>query len=167
MRTANDTTCDLKDAQHPLSISVVEVTKEINIPLIDPASGITEDLIQRLVHTFYDRVLQDDDLGPIFRGALSLRWDAHLATMVDFWSSIALRTGRYGGRPQLTHRGLGLKTHHFQRWLALFASTAQDVCEPEAASFFIDRAHRIADSWQIGLNIGPKSLRLPSEQNPL
>jgi hemoglobin len=27
--------------------------------------------------------------------------------------------------------------------------------------FFRDRAHRIADSLQIGLGIGPKALRLP------
>ncbi|NIX75905.1 group III truncated hemoglobin [Microvirga terricola] len=132
------------------------------IPLIEPATGVTEDVIRCLVETFYDRVLRDDELGPIFRQALAQRWSEHLAIMVDFWSSIALRTGRYQGKPQQAHRGLELVEGHFERWLTLFEATAREVCEPEVALFFIDRAHRIADSLQIGLNIGPKALHLPS-----
>ncbi len=131
------------------------------IPLIEPARGVTEDMIRRLVETFYDRVLQDEELGPIFRQALSHRWNEHLAIMVDFWSSIALRTGRYQGKPQQAHRGMALVEGHFERWLALFEATAREVCEHDVAEFFIDRARRVADSLQIGLNIGPKALRLP------
>ena len=131
------------------------------IPLIEPARGVTEDLIRRLVETFYDRVLEDEELGPIFRRALSHRWSEHLAIMVDFWSSVALRTGRYQGKPQVAHRGMALMEGHFERWLALFEATAREVCEPDVADLFIDRAHRIADSLQIGLNIGPKALNLP------
>lgn len=70
------------------------------IPLIEPARGVTEDTIRRLVETFYDRVLRDGELGPIFHRALSHRWNEHLALMVDFWSSVALRTGRYQGKPR-------------------------------------------------------------------
>jgi hemoglobin len=132
------------------------------IPLIEPAKGVTEEMIRRLVTTFYERVLQDGELGPIFRQALAHRWSEHLAIMVDFWSSIALRTGRYRGRPQAAHRSLGLVEAHFERWLALFEATAHEVCEPDIAHFFIDRAQRIADSLQVGLNLGPKALRLPS-----
>ncbi len=77
--------------------------------------------------------------------------------MVAFWSSVALTTGRYMGKPHLAHRGLGLSPHHFRRWLALFEATARDTCG-EAAPFFIDRAHRIADSLMIGLDIGLKAL---------
>ena len=70
------------------------------IPLIKPARGATEDMIRHLGVTFYERVLQDAELGPIFRRALSHRWDEHLVIMVDFWSSVALRSGRYQGKPQ-------------------------------------------------------------------
>jgi hemoglobin len=132
------------------------------IPLIEPARGVTEETIRLLVETFYDRVLRDEELGPIFRRALAHRWNEHLAIMVDFWSSIALRTGRYQGKPHVAHRDLGLREDHFGRWLALFEATARKVCEPHVADFFIDRAQRIADSLQIGLNIGPKALDLPS-----
>jgi hemoglobin len=137
------------------------VASTITIPLIEPARGITEDMIRRLVVTFYDRVLEDGELGPIFRRALSHRWDEHLAVIVDFWSSVALRTGRYQGKPQQAHRGMALVEEHFARWLALFEASAREVCEPNVAELFIDRAGRIADSLQIGLNIGPKALHLP------
>jgi hemoglobin len=132
-----------------------------SIPIVSPAEGVTEDLIRQLVETFYDRVIRDPELGPIFHKALSGRWSAHLRLMVDFWSSIALRTGRYQGKPQAAHMGLRLTPELFARWLALFEATAQELCEPDVAAFFIDRAQRIADSLQIGLGIGPKALRLP------
>ena len=132
-----------------------------SIPIVSPAEGVSEELIRALVEAFYDRVIRDPELGPIFHQALSGRWSQHLALMVDFWSSIALRTGRYGGKPQAAHFGLNLTPELFGRWLELFEATAQEVCAPEAAAFFVDRARRIADSLQIGLGIGPKALRLP------
>ena len=48
--------------------------------------------------------------------------------MVDFWLSIALRTGRYEGKPQVAHRGMALLEGQFERWLALFEATAREVC---------------------------------------
>lgn len=132
-----------------------------SIPLIEPAKGVTEDIIRRLVRSFYSRVLQDPELGSIFQKALAHRWDEHLAIMDDFWSSIALRTGRYHGKPQAAHQGLALSGPNFERWLALFEETARETCEPDVAAFFIDRASRIADSLQIGLGIWPKALKLP------
>ncbi|MCG7391891.1 group III truncated hemoglobin [Microvirga sp. ACRRW] len=132
-----------------------------SIPLIAPAEGVTEEMIRELVVTFYDRVLKDPELGPIFHNALSSRWSEHLAIMVDFWSSIALRTARYSGKPQAAHFGLALTPELFTRWLDLFEKTAREIFEPDAAEFFIVRAQRIAESLQIGLGIGPKALRLP------
>ena len=131
------------------------------IPLMQPRVAVSEEMIRGLVHAFYARVLEDPELGPIFRRALDHRWDEHLATMVDFWSSVALGTGRYGGKPHLAHRTLGLAPQNFSRWLTLFQGTACEVCG-EAAAFFVDRAHRIAGSLMIGLNIGPNALDLPA-----
>jgi hemoglobin len=131
------------------------------IPLAQSRAAITETMIERLVHLFYARGLEDEILSPIFRTRLSGRWDAHLATMVDFWSSVALVTGRYGGKPHVAHQPLGLLPEHFSRWLSLFERTAREVCG-DAAEFFIDRARRIADSLMIGLDIGPKALNLGS-----
>ncbi|PWR19919.1 hemoglobin [Zavarzinia compransoris] len=123
---------------------------------------LSEPLVEQLVHAFYARVRADAALGPIFEARLAGRWDAHLGKMVDFWSSIALKSGRYVGQPHVAHQSLGLAPEHFERWLGLFEETVATVCTGPAAAFFIDRAHRIADSLQIGLNIGPKALQIPT-----
>ena len=122
---------------------------------------ISETLVAHLVDTFYRRIRQDPVLGPIFEARLQGRWDTHLAAMGDFWSSVTMLTGRYRGKPHVAHEPLGLTPEHFQRWLGLFEATVGDLCTGPAAALFIDRAHRIADSLQIGLNIGPKALNLP------
>jgi hemoglobin len=56
--------------------------------------GISEPMIETLVHAFYARVRQDAVLGPIFDGAIGDGWDAHLAKLCDFWSSVLLGTAR-------------------------------------------------------------------------
>jgi hemoglobin len=132
-----------------------------SIPLVQHhGAGITEATIRSLVEAFYRRVRRDPLLGPVFEPVLSNRWEAHMDLLVDFWSSVILRTGRYGGRPHSAHAGLGLEPRHFERWLALFETTAREICPPAAAAVFVDRANRIAESLQIGLGIGPKALDL-------
>jgi hemoglobin len=66
--------------------------------------------------------------------------------MVAFWSSVALMTGSYHGRPVPKHAGLPVTWEHFQRWLALFRETARETCTPEGAAHVIERAERIAQS---------------------
>lgn len=123
---------------------------------------VSEALIERVVHDFYGLVRQDAMLGPIFEERIGDGWDAHLATLVDFWSSLTLMSGRYAGKPHTAHFGLGLRTEHFERWLALFERVVNTHCAGPAAALFIGRARRVADSLQIGLNIGDKALHLPA-----
>jgi hemoglobin len=66
--------------------------------------------------------------------------------MVAFWSSVALMTGRYHGRPVPAHVGLPVGWAQFERWLALFRETARETCPPEGAAHVIERAERIARS---------------------
>ncbi len=125
-------------------------------------TSISEDLITAIVHDFYDRIRRDLVLGPIFNARIGEHWDLHLSTLVDFWSSIALKTGRYGGKPHVVHQGLDVTPEHFEHWLKMFEATVSQHCAGEAADFFLDRARRIAESLQIGLNIGPNALKLPT-----
>lgn len=113
-------------------------------------TGLDDAMITRLVHGFYDRVRGDALLGPIFADRVS-NWTTHLETMVDFWSSVALMTGRYHGAPMPKHLPLPVDGVHFDRWLTLFRQTAHDVCPPEGAAWVIERAERIAAS--IHMNI--------------
>jgi hemoglobin len=115
------------------------------------AAGVTEPMIETLVRTFYARVRRDPLIGPIFNGAIH-DWDAHLAKLCDFWSSVTLMTGRYKGTPMRVHAELpGITREHFLRWLALFQATALTTCPAAAADLFVDRASRIAESLQMGI----------------
>lgn len=110
-------------------------------------TGITDEMIGDLVTRFYGRVREDALLGPVF--AVVMNWDEHLARLKDFWSSVVLMSGRYHGSPMRVHMPLNLTGHHFDRWLDLFEQTAREICPPAAAALFIDKARRIADSFEM------------------
>lgn len=121
-------------------------------------TGIDEPMIERLVRAFYDRARRDPEIGPIFESQVQ-DWDAHLAQMCAFWSSVALMSGRYHGQPMAIHLPLPIDTPHFDRWLTLFAETAEEICPPAAAAHFLERAHRIADSLELGIAVHKGELR--------
>jgi hemoglobin len=115
-------------------------------------TGIDEAMIHKLVHAFYGKVREDAVLGPVFDAKVE-DWDEHLAKLCDFWSSVALMTGRFTGKPMQAHMPLAIDAGHFRRWLGLFRETAAEVCPPAAAAFFVDRAERIAESLQLGIAV--------------
>ena len=113
-------------------------------------TGIDDAMIERLVRTFYGRVQADPLIGPVFAARIA-DWEAHIAKLCAFWSSVALMTGRYHGQPMQTHLQLPIAAEHFDRWIAIFEATANELCPPEAAAHFIERARRIADSFELGM----------------
>jgi hemoglobin len=134
-------------------------------------TGIDDAMIDRLVRAFYARARLDPLLGPIFERHVG-DWEAHFARMGDFWSSVALMSGRYHGQPMAAHFPLPIDTPHFNRWLELFAAAAREICPPAAAAHFIERAHRIADSLELGIaaskgKIRSRPTRPASTQPPL
>ncbi|MDF2114651.1 group III truncated hemoglobin [Roseiarcaceae bacterium H3SJ34-1] len=114
---------------------------------------LDEAMIHAVVHGFYDKIRNDELLGPIFNGAIAAEaWPRHLAKMCDFWSATLLRTGRYEGHPLRPHLALpGIGEAHFRRWLSLFRSTVRELCPPDAAALFLDRAMRIAHSFRLAI----------------
>ena len=60
-------------------------------------------------------------------------------------------SGRYHGQPLARHLPLPIDARHFDRWLALFAQTAWDICPQPAAERFILLSRRIAESLELGL----------------
>ncbi len=110
----------------------------------------SEDEISRLVHAFYARVRKDDVLGPLFNTHID-DWDGHLVKLVDFWSSMLLRTGRFSGAPMPRHAVLpGLTAELFQHWLALFRETAAAQPNRAMAGQAVVMAERIARSLWMG-----------------
>lgn len=117
--------------------------------------GIDEHLIRRVVDRFYALARQDEVIGPIFMVAVpDERWQQHLDTIVDFWSSMLLGTRRYDGRPLRKHLILpNLGDEHFSRWLALFRKTVEELCQPDVAAFWADRSERIGNSFRINVRM--------------
>lgn len=113
-------------------------------------TGLSEEMLRRIVHAFYEKVRRDDLLGPIFRSRIG-DWGPHLDRMVDFWSSVALMTGRYHGAPVPAHADLPIEWRHFERWLSLFRETARQICPTRGADHLIERAERIARSLHIAV----------------
>ncbi len=113
-------------------------------------TGIDESMIESLVRGFYARVRQDPLIGPVFESRIA-DWEPHLQKMFAFWSSLILQSGRYHGQPMARHLPLPVDAQHFDRWLALFEETARALCPPAAADLFIERAHRVAESLELGI----------------
>ncbi|WP_269714923.1 group III truncated hemoglobin [Caulobacter sp. NIBR2454] len=116
------------------------------------AVGVTEAMIEDLVHAFYAKVRADAVLGPIFDGVIGDHWDEHLSKLCDFWSSVLLASGRYSGAPMQVHAALPqIQAEHFGQWLALFKTTAAELWPKPAAELVCARADMIAKSFQYGI----------------
>ena len=113
---------------------------------------MTESDIARLVDLFYARVREDEVLGPVFNGAID-DWPHHLGKLQAFWSSVMLTTGRYKGSPvaaHVRHQG-AIDPEMFERWLALWRTTAREVLAAADAEEIIVKAERIAESLGLAL----------------
>ncbi len=121
------------------------------------ALGVDEAFISRLVDTFYGRVLSHPQLGPVFDARLAGRWPQHMEKMKSFWSSVAFRSGAYGGKPVQAHMGVANMTPDlFPQWLDLFAATLDDIApSAEAKAWFMATAERIAKSLTLSLFYNP------------
>lgn len=118
-------------------------------------------LIKEVVHAFYDRVRQHPVLAPVFNNTIK-DWGPHLATMVDFWSSVMNTSGRYKGQPMPKHQALAdVSPGHFAIWLGLFEDTVTDLCEPDVAERFMEKSQMIARSLQLGM-FGLPGLKSPA-----
>lgn len=113
---------------------------------------ISDEGLRRVVTVFYARVRQDAELGPIFNDAIQ-NWPEHLEKLTDFWSSVMLTTGQYKGRPVPAHlkHQARITPMLFQRWLALWTETTNELMTPRAASALQGKAARIAESLQLAL----------------
>jgi len=114
--------------------------------------GMDDSGLGQLVDAFYARIRQDEALGPIFNDAVD-DWPEHIGKLTDFWSSVMLGSGRYKGQPVPAHRKHRdrISPALFDRWLALWARTTDEMMLPEVASALQERAGRIAESLQLAL----------------
>lgn len=116
---------------------------------------ITELALEAMVRRFYDKARHDAQLGPVFEAGVH-DWEAHIATLTAFWSSVMLTSGRYHGRPMQAHMRLPIQPDMFGRWLGLWGETAQELFAPELADRFRVKASTIAKSLQLAMFFRPE-----------
>jgi hemoglobin len=117
-----------------------------------PPSSLDESKLAALVDRFYDRVRIDPLLGPVFNPRVD-DWDAHKVLMTSFWATVALRSGHYRGNPLAKHQPLPIDVGHFQRWLALWRKTANDLLDAESATLMVGYAERIGYGMRVGMGL--------------
>ena len=114
--------------------------------------GITEDSLKALVDAFYAKVRLDPLIGPVFNSAID-DWPEHLGKLQAFWSSVMLTSGRYKGRPLPAHvkHSDSISPASFERWLALWGETTDEMLDAASAAALQDKAGRIAESLSLGI----------------
>jgi truncated hemoglobin YjbI len=113
-------------------------------------ASVSEEALDALVRAFYAAARKDELIGPVFARAVA-DWEGHYGTVRDFWSRALLDTTRYSGFPFTVHTHLNLEPAHFDRWLAIFRSTARETLPPEAARRAILKVESMSKCFQAGL----------------
>ena len=111
--------------------------------------------IERFVELFYERMLEDDQLAPIFVDVAEIDLSQHLPHIKNYWSKLLLGDPSYQRHTMNIHRQLhskrALKSSDFDRWVATFVATV----DSNFAGINADRAkrvaHTIAENMQKGL----------------
>ncbi len=106
------------------------------------------DDIKTLVNTFYERVQNDDLIGPVFNDVIQDRWPSHLEKMHRFWQTVLLYEHTYSGSPFPPHAKLPIDKKHFERWLNLFNRTVDELFAGENAEKAKLQAHRMALTFE-------------------
>lgn len=116
----------------------------------EKVNEITEVHINRLVHTFYDNVRIDPVIGPVFHAAVH-DWPEHLDKLTRFWCSIMLAARTYKGNPLAVHFDIPIRPDMFDRWLDLWAETADSIFNPDIAQQFKATANSMGSRMRFAL----------------
>jgi hemoglobin len=99
--------------------------------------------VELLVRRFYQAVIPDEILGPIF-AAMEVDWSVHLPKMVDFWAGRLLGLRGYEGNPVGAHLPVlercPFGEAELQRWLELWTETVDELFTGELAEGAKQRA---------------------------
>lgn len=119
---------------------------------------------ERLVRAFYGRALADPLIGWIFTDVAHLDLEAHVPAIASFWETVLLGADSYSGgafRPHAAlHARVALRPGHFERWLALWRATVDDLFAGPRAELAKSHAMRVAAAFQRRL------LSFPSPDRP-
>ena len=90
----------------------------------------TPDAIREFIRRFYDKVLADDQLGPIFLDVAAIDIEEHREILEAFWRKLLLGEKAYDRHMMDIHRAVhkrhGFSEDNFRRWLQYFEATLDE-----------------------------------------
>ncbi len=126
--------------------------------------------IERLVNTFYTKVRADAPLGHVFDGVAQVNWETHLPKLYDFWDTVLFRAGTFRSNPIAAHAKLldraDLGWPMFERWLAMFRETVEELFAGENAVHIIRCAEDMARVIHSKIHNIPNPRFDPSQLTP-
>lgn len=114
--------------------------------------------IAYFVDRFYERILADEQLAPIFVDVAEIDLAVHLPHIKEYWCKLLLGEKQYQRHTMAIHRQLHarrpLQADDFQRWLTFFNETVDDHFIGERADRAKQVATAIASNMEKALPIG-------------
>lgn len=87
--------------------------------------------INKIVHTFYGKIKEDEKISYFFNDVAKVNWDEHLPRMVQFWESVLFGTAAYSGNPMsahiLLHKKSPIRIEHFEQWFKIWTETVDEL----------------------------------------
>ena len=117
--------------------------------------------IDKLMWSFYDRMMVDPVIGYIFTHYAKLDLKAHIPIIADFWETVLFQSPVYKRGPKVmeAHVDLNMKVQlrkqHFSRWLYLFHQTIDELYCGTKAGLAKERSVSIAKLMQTRLGTLP------------
>lgn len=105
--------------------------------------------IESLIHSFYAKLLEIDEMKVIFDG---IDFPKHVPQIVHFWSFVLLDEPGYKTNVFEKHLHLNIKLHQFDLWLQVFTNAVDNLFKGEKADLAKQRAtvlaHTFKSKWQ-------------------
>lgn len=120
----------------------------------------TRQNIESFVDRFYQRMLADPQLAPIFVDVAEIDLSVHLPHIKNYWCKLLLGDTGYRRHTMNIHRQLhskrALHSQDFQRWLEMFELTVDESFAGEQAERAKKVARSIAKNMAAALLVPPE-----------
>ena len=97
--------------------------------------------VSLLVNVFYDRIRENELLGPIFNLHIKEeQWPDHLEKLTDFWVTALFGIVCFKGNPTIAHKTVDynlnhtIAQYHFEQWVSLWHSSIDSLFEGQLAN---------------------------------
>lgn len=105
----------------------------------------TREDIEVLINAFYNKLLQVDEIKPVFDG---INFQLHMPHIVAFWAFVLLDEEGYKTNVFDKHLNLPIKSHMFDVWLEIFTNTISELFIGEKAEMAKQRATSLSYTFK-------------------